>query len=57
MNWKFLLLIGIILIVGCHETDSQKTDSTAETAVISCEAAHVTVETIRGAAEENDENE
>lgn len=57
MNWKFLLLIGVVLIVGCRETDSKSSDPTLETAVISCEAARVTVETVRGVAEEIDANE
>ena len=51
------MLIAIVLIVGCREPDSKKSDPTPKTAVISCEAAHVTIEMIRDGSEKSDGNE
>lgn len=50
-----ILLLGLCLVAGCDVTE--KSDPTMETAVISCEAAHVTLESLPSGLEKLDANE
>lgn len=56
-KYRTLLLGVAALIAGCRESDENIFAPTPETAVISCEAAHVTIEIAPSGWEEFDGND
>ena len=51
------MLLGIVLTIGCRETNESFPTPMLETSIISCEAAHVTIETPSSKLEESGGND